>query len=150
MKDKYTSGLLAGLAGGIAATPVNLLLIYLFKIGSLRFVDFAGTFVFGHFPRGFWEFVVTYLVYLGFSATLGVVFTYLTSFAPNPRFLIKGIHFGAGIWFFSYAITLLFKIPRLKTVSLGSAVTNFLASMTYGLVVALTLQWLLKQRQGLK
>ncbi|NLM37972.1 MAG: hypothetical protein GX202_07590 [Firmicutes bacterium] len=143
MENKhYLPGLVAGICGGVAATAVNLVMIYLFNVGNLRFIDFAGVFIFGHPPNNLGENMLAFLGYLGFTGTLGVLFTYLSAFPPKPYLLLKGIHFGLGVWFFSYALTLLFKVPELTKISLATALTNFIASATYGLVLALVLRFL--------
>lgn len=77
-----------------------------------------------------------------FAGTLGVIFAYLISVLSDKYLLFKGLHFGIGVWFASYAVTLLFKVPELMDISLKSAVTNFLASFVYGLVIAVVLRWL--------
>jgi len=141
-KEHYLPGLIAGTCGGVAATIVNLMLILLFKVGNLRFIDFAGVFIFAHPPASPGENLLAFLGYLGFSASLGVLFTYLVGFPPKPYLLLKAIHFGLGVWFCSYALTLLFKVPELAKISLGSAITNFLAAAVYGLVVGLVLRFL--------
>lgn len=142
MGDKYANGFISGLAGGLTAAATNLLLILFFKFGNVMFGDFAGVLVFGHLPKSFLENAMAYLAYFGFAGTLGVIFAYLIPILSSKYFLFKGIHFGIGVWFFSYAITLLFKVPELMDISLKSAVTNFLASFVYGLVMAVVLRWL--------
>ena len=142
MGDKYANGFISGLAGGVAAAATNLLLILFLKFGNVMFGDFAGVLVFGYLPKSFWEIAIAYLVYFGFAGTLGVIFAYLIPVLSFKYFLFKGIHFGIGVWFFSYVITLLFKVPELMDISLKSAVTNFLASFVYGLVMAMVLRWL--------
>ena len=145
--NRYPLGLISGFCGGLAATVVNLLLIHIFEFGKVRFMDFAGLFIFGHLPQDFGEHLLAFFAFLGFSATLGVIFIRLISIPPKPYLLVKTIHFGLGIWFFSYAITLLFKVPELEKISLPSAITNLLASTAYGLGMGLVLKWLLKEPQ---
>ena len=141
-KEHYLPGLVSGFCGGVAATVVNLVLILLFKVGNLRFMDFAGVFILGHLPENLGEDLLSFFAFLGFSATLGVLFTYLSAIPPKPYLLLKAIHFGLGVWFFSYALTLLFKVPELARISLASALTNLLASAAYGLVLGLVLRFL--------
>ncbi|NLC52721.1 MAG: hypothetical protein GX770_01975 [Firmicutes bacterium] len=145
VKEHYLPGLIAGFCGGLASTAVNLVLILLFKVGHLRFMDFAGVFIFGHPPANLGENLLACFAFLGFSATLGVLFTYLVGSPPKPYLLMKAIHFGIGIWFFSYAVTLLFKVPELAKISLSSALTNLLASAAYGLILGLVLRFLLEK-----
>ena len=148
MDDKYANGFVSGLIGGLAGAAVNLLMIFLFKFGSIKFVDFAGELIFGHFPENFGEDVIAFLAYFGFAGTLGVIFAYLIPIFSFKYFLLKGIHFGIGVWFASYAITFLFKAPNLQDISLESAITNYLASFVYGLVMAVALRrWIKKEEK---
>ncbi|HHT05193.1 MAG TPA: hypothetical protein GXZ97_02865 [Hydrogenispora sp.] len=145
VKEHYLLGLVSGACGGLASTVVNLAFILLFKVGNLRFIDFAGVFILGHPPENLGENLLSFFAFLGFSATLGVLFTYLSAIPPRPYLLVKAIHFGLGIWFFSYALTLLFKVPEFTRISLASALTNLLASAAYGLVLGLVLRYLLRK-----
>lgn len=146
MGDKYANGFVSGFCGGIAAAATNLSLILGFNYGELKFGDFAGVLVFGHFPRGFWESVIAYIAYAGFAGTLGVIFSYLVPVLSSKYLLFKGLHFGIGVWFISYAITLLFKVPDLEDIPLKTAVTNLLASSLYGLIMTIMLRWLIKRQ----
>ncbi|MCL6613051.1 MAG: hypothetical protein K6U03_00275 [Firmicutes bacterium] len=51
MRDRFMRGLLAGVAGGIVASLVNGLLVFVFKIGELVFWDFAGIIISGQVLR---------------------------------------------------------------------------------------------------
>ena len=143
--DKYLQGLLAGLAGGVAAMFVNLLVILLFKIKILRYIDFAGVMAFGKMPHGFWENAFALVVYCGFASTLGIFFRYLLPCLSENWLYLKGMHFGAAVWFSSYAITTLYQSPHFVSISLASAFTNFCAALAYGLVMAGVLQWFLNR-----
>lgn len=144
-KEHYLPGLVSGLCGGLAATIVNQALILLFNVGNLRFIDFAGVFIFGHPPETLGENLLAFFAFMGFSASLGVLFTYLSAIPPKPYLILKALHFGMGVWFFSYAVTLLFKVPELARFSLASALTNLLASAAYGLVLGLVLRFLTRK-----
>ena len=145
LRRHYLPGLIAGFSGGLAATAVNLVLILLFNVGNLRFIDFAGVFIFGYPPETLGENLLSFFAFLVFSTTLGVLFTYLSAIPPGPYLLLKAVHFGMGVWFFSYALTLLFKIPELARISLASALTNLVAAAAYGLVLGLVLRFLTRK-----
>ncbi|TCL68507.1 hypothetical protein EDC14_101347 [Hydrogenispora ethanolica] len=148
MNDKYLHGLLAGLAGGVAAIAVNLLVILILKAHILRYIDFAGVLSFGRMPRGFWETCFALIVYTGFAGTLGVIFSYLLPHLGTACLSLKGMHYGSFVWFSSYAITTLYKTPHLVTISLESAASNFCAAIVYGLVMSLVLGWFLARRRN--
>lgn len=138
MKDRYTMGLIAGLCGGLAGAATNFVADLILKTKILRFIDFSGVFVLGHFPRGIGEILFSLFTFFGFAATLGVAFTHFFSLT-KPYLLLKATHFGLGVWFFSYAVTILFKVPELAYVSLTAALTNFFAAVAYGLVMGFVL-----------
>ncbi len=150
MQNRYINGLWAGIGGGLAATAVNLFLVNLIRFGRIRFIDFSSIFVIGHFPHNIWETIFAFLVNLVFYATSGVVFAYLISFCSERYLLLKGAHYGLGVWFIAYAITILFKIPELENVSLPTALTNFIAALCYGLVAAALLRLLRRKGNGPK
>ncbi|MGQ9779044.1 MAG: hypothetical protein ACUVRM_04075 [Bacillota bacterium] len=78
MRDRFMRGLLAGVAGGIVASLVNGLLVFIFKIGEFVFWDFAGIIILGRKPHGFWERAFAELVHLSFLGDWGG-FAYLIS-----------------------------------------------------------------------
>ena len=110
----------------------------------LHFIDFSSVFVFCHFPK-FLEFIIACLVNLVFYATLGAIFAVLISLCSARHLLLKGAHYGLGVWFFAYTVVALYKIPQLENVSLESAVTNFIAALCYGLATAALLRWLIQK-----
>lgn len=141
MKDRYMNGFIAGLCGGVAATAINLLFIELLHFGSLRYGDFAGIIVFGHRPKAVLELAIAYFSYFGYASTLGIVFAYFIPYLSPHYYYFKSLHYGAAIWFISYAVTMLFKVPDLIKISDSTATVNLLASVVYGLVLA----WLLRK-----
>ncbi|NLY90884.1 MAG: hypothetical protein GX081_04660 [Firmicutes bacterium] len=143
IRDRYIMGLISGFCGGLVGAAINLVADLIFKTRILRYIDFSGVFVFGHFPRGIGETIFSILTFFGFAATLGVVFIYFVSLS-KPYLLLKAIHFALGIWFISYAITILFKVPELAYVTLAASFSNLLAAVAYGLVMGLVLLRLLR------
>lgn len=135
-------GLLAGVAGGIVASLVNIVLVFVFNIGELVFWDFAGVIIFGRIPKGFWEHAFAELGHLGFSGAMGVAFAYLIPAISSDYYLVKGLFFGLGTWFFIYSLAVLFHVPYVRVVSLGTAIGDYIASAVFGLVMAKFLRYL--------
>ena len=143
VKRHYLLGLVSGACGGLASTVVNLAFILLSKSVTSGLSISPGS-LFWAIPRKRGK-------TSSHSSPFGVLrhpwrpLTYLSAIPPRPYLLVKAIHFGLGIWFFSYALTLLFKVPEFTRISLASALTNLLASAAYGLVLGLVLRYLLRK-----
>ena len=145
MGDKYANGFVSGLCGGIAAAATNLLLILGFNYGELMFGDFAGVLASDTFPEALGKRHRIHSL-CRFCRNVGSIFSYLVPVLSSKYLLFKGLHFGIGVWFISYAITLLFKVPDLEDIPLKTAVTNLLASSLYGLIMTIMLRWLIKRQ----
>lgn len=139
MKDKFTRGFFAGIAGGLAANGVSLFFGFL-KITTLRFADWTGIIIFGHIPPfSTGEILFAIIGNIGFAGFLGIVFTYLISLIKSINLLFKGWVFSTFIWFFIYAITTLFKVEGTMPLPLNTAIANVITTSVFGLVLAGTL-----------
>jgi hypothetical protein len=135
MKDRFTVGLISGVAAGIIGSLTNLFITQIVHFGSLRFIDFSAIFIYGRKPSGLAEDLFAWVGYLAFTAFLGIIFAYLIPLFSSQNFMLKATFFGIAVWFFCYAITFLFKIPHLTKISLSSALSNFIAASVFGLVL---------------
>lgn len=144
LKDRFTRGSIAGLIGGIFTTVLGMV-FYLIKFGTLRFADFAAILVYGRKAQGLLELLFATVIHWGFSAAVGIIFVFLLKAIGTKNLIYKGWFFGVGIWFFSYITTELFKIPEMETISFTSAVSNFLVSSLYGIMMSGALLYLEKK-----
>jgi hypothetical protein len=144
MRDKFTTGLISGGLAGLISSITDLGFVHLLKFGTHRYIDFAGVFVFGRPPHIWWEVLFAQLVQVFFSAAMGVLFIFLLDRIKKENLMIKGICFGVGIWFVSYVVTLLFKVPYLKTMPPESSVEHYLAAIVYGISLVKTLNYFTK------
>ena len=135
LSDRFTKGFSAGLIGGVSTTILGYL-FFLLKFGTMRFADFAAIMIYGRKAKGILELLFAILIHWGFSGAGGVLFVYLLKIITPENLFLKGWFFGVSIWFFVYIVTELFKIPEMATISLNSAVANFLVSSLYGIVMA--------------
>ncbi len=136
MNDRFTSGFVAGVVGGFIAYLNNFIFIHFFKFGSLRYSDFSSILIFGHRSASIEEGLLSSLAFLGFSGSLGVIFSYLIPRISERFYWYKALIYGFGIWFCIYAVTSLFKVPSLTDISFPSALTNSISSALYGLITA--------------
>jgi len=140
MRDRFMRGLLAGMIGGIAALAVNLFFNDVLNFGKLHFYQISGVMIFGHLPLGLAQSIFAEIGHIGLSAAVGIVLAYLLPKIKTDYLWIKGIFAGLAVWFAVYATTVLFDVPAVLKTDLPSALTNFLASVAYGLVTVIVLR----------
>lgn len=140
LEDRFTRGIIASLFGAIIITAPNLVLGH--YLGIMRYLDFASILIYGHKPQSGLEAVFGFVVAYLFLATLGGIFAYVITGITSMNLLLKGGLFGALIWFVSYTITLLFKVPELADIPLKSAFFNLVSGIVWGISMAYALLWL--------
>lgn len=95
------------------------------------------------------EYQIAFIAHLGYAGSGGIIFSFLLRYISRKYLWVKGLYFGLAMWFFVYAITLLFKVPGLTENTVESAMNNAITSGVYGL----TLAWAIKKlenREALK
>lgn len=147
MKDRFMNGLVAGIVAGFAQIIVSAFLILILHFGNLGFSDFAGIMIYGRKPKELSEYLFAILVHLGYAGSVGIAFSFLLQHISKRYLWVKGIYFGLGIWFFSYAITLLFKVPGLMGISFESAASNLIGACAYGFTLAWAINKLKRQER---
>jgi len=143
LNDRFTIGLITGLIGAIPITVFNLSMNYYFQ--TLRYLDFAAIFIYGHTSKTVFETLFAFAIAYLFLAFLGAIFAYIITGLTSKNLLIKGWVYGVFIWFSTYALTLLFRVPQLLDISLTSAISNFIGASIWGLSMAYSLLWLNKK-----
>lgn len=141
LEDRFTRGLFAGMIAWVPTFIINYTLKSL-GISTLMYKDFMGTMVFGRLPTNIWENLFSYGAIIGFLSVLGGAFTLLIPRLGKKNHVLKGIIYSLSLWFIFYSITMLFKVPGLKTISLGTALGNFSSATVYGISMSLTFGWL--------
>ena len=144
IEDRFTRGFLAGLTAGLAMNIFSLISLTLGWV-ELTFLDWAGVFIFGRQHAGVPENAVALGGQLFFAAMNGVFFAYLLPALNSRSYFLKGLIFGLLIWLFSYAIAILFRVPFLSRLDLGTVTSNITGALIYGIVLALFLDWLEKR-----
>lgn len=141
MRDRFTRGFIAGLAAGIVMNIFSFLSFALNWV-EVRFLDWAGMFIFGRQPEGVVEVTLSLTGQLFFTALLGVIFAYLVSITSSKNYIFKGLTFGLAVWFSTYAIAILFRVPTLTRFGVDTVTSNIVGALLYGLVLALMQKWL--------
>lgn len=114
-------------------------------VSRLMYKDFMGVVIYGRLPIGTGENLFAYFAIIGFLGFLGSVFAYVILGIGIKNYLLKGMIFGLSLWFSFYSITMLYKVPQLRLIPLGTAIGNFIGASTYGLCMAFAFRWLDKK-----
>ncbi|ATW23812.1 hypothetical protein [Candidatus Formimonas warabiya] len=146
MKDQFLCGFVSGLIANSMASLIDVVLVSVFKFGSLRFLDFSSIFIYGGKPLNLLEEVFAQFGELMFGGFLGIIFAYFVF--KNKYHLLKGPIYAVIAWFVIYGIVIMYRVPPLKNISLGSSLENLLVSLIYGFLLASTMGYLTKLRQG--
>ncbi|MEW6660777.1 MAG: hypothetical protein ACOY9Y_07750 [Bacillota bacterium] len=144
IRDRFTRGFLAGLAAGIVMNIFSFISFALNWV-EIRFLDWAGVLIFGRQPVGALEIAVSLAGQLFFTSLLGVFFAYLISMTTSRGYILKGLVYGLAVWFASYAISILFRVPTLVRFRLDTVTSNIVGALLFGLVLAVALKWLDEQ-----
>ena len=133
--DRFTRGFAAGVLAAIIQTIVGFTFYYL-NFTELLWQDFASVLIFGRKPHLFGERVFAELSVWFFSGLMGIVLAYLIGRFINSRnYLLKGFVFAETVWFSSFAITLLFKVPEFRIITFKTSVVNFILAAIWGLLL---------------
>lgn len=142
MKDRFMNGVVAGILAGVVSALTDYLVVNGLRIGSVRFVDFAGVFIYGERPHGLHEVIFAQIGALLFHGLLGAIFSYLLVHITSKYYLIKSILYGLLIWFAIYAIVTLFRVPFLVNTPFNAAVKDTVIAGLFGLVLGIVYRWL--------
>ena len=142
--DRFTRGFLAGLASGVV-TNIFSFISFALNWVKVRYLDWAGVFIFGREPGGAVEVAISLAGQLFFSALLGVIFAYLIPLTTSKSHIFKGLVYGLAVWFASYAIAILYKVPPLTHIGIDTVTSNIVAALIFGFVLAWSLKWLDQQ-----
>ncbi len=140
--DRYFRGLLAGIIGGIAMNLWSLVAVFGLQWEIIRFVDWAGIFLFGDLPRSHLQGVMSLVMHLVFVGFLGVAFAFLIPQVTSRGYQLKGLTFGVITGFFIYAIPTMLQMPILAEHSTATVTSNTVGGIIWGLTMAQALRYL--------
>lgn len=113
---------------------------------TIAYYDFAGMLIYGHQPIMLPKRILAIGGVIFFVALLGSVFAMLIPGLKSKNIILKGWIFGCTVWFFSYAVTVLFQIPGLSEIDFKPAVSNFVGASLWGVLLAYNISILDKRR----
>jgi uncharacterized membrane protein required for colicin V production len=140
IKDTITRGFVAGIIAGVLMNIVSYISFYL-NIASLRFLDWPSIIITGDSPANTLSALYFLLIQLIFVGFLGSLFALLiTRVTTSMNHLFKGFLFGVISWFTIYGLTYLANVPKLTPLDMGTAVTDFIGAIVFGIVLAESLK----------
>lgn len=147
LHDRFTRGMVAGLLASVPAVAVDLT-SYFLHFSNLRYLDFASTMIFGNLPKIRWEAWFMFFVLIGFFGVLGSLFALLVPVIKSENLILKSVTFGGMIWFLTYAVTALYKVPELQRIPLNNAISNFIGATVWGVALGYAFGWLDRKQTG--
>ncbi len=142
INDRFTQGLLAGILGGIPSLAWGLFSQYILKFSSHLYGDFAAALIYGKNAANIWDKLFNQLVVFMFFGLGGIIFAFLVRRISSRNLVLKGMFWAGMIWFFSYAVTRLYKVAGLVTFPLPTAVSHLIGALIWGVAMALIYNYL--------
>jgi hypothetical protein len=140
LKERFTVGIIAGIAGGFAKEVSNLVAYYLMGFTKTRFIDFSSVLLYALKPFFWWDTILAFIAQLIFTCCIALLFIHALPFINTRRYILKGVGFGVASWFVIYAAANVYKIPFISGLPWQTAVDNFMGSVLFGLVMVLTIK----------
>lgn len=141
MDDRLVRGYIAGAVGGIVMAALNYIL---FKLGyaEVRYVDLVGVVLFGYTPNTLGAIVTAQVIQWGHAALMGIGFAYLIPLVTSRYITFKGMTYGVIIWFLTFGVGALLKVPLYTNLSWTTPASHLFTSSVWGAVAALSLVWM--------
>lgn len=140
--DRFSRGLIAGMAGGVLMNIWNLISYYFLNMADRRYLDWASVLIFGHLPTTFTETVYAQITQLIWAGFLGTIFAYVIPGVTSRTPLLKGTIWGFITGFILYAIAIIVRMPYFTRISTGTSISQFIGGIIWGLTMAYTLKLL--------
>lgn len=145
MKDRITAGFISGLIAGIVMNMIDWLGVLL-GFHQERLLNWAAIAVLGRLPNTIAEIIFAQFAQLVFSGLLGVLFSVILLSEIRGNYLVKGWLFGLLAWFAIYATSIALRLPTLEQHTLNATISHFVSSSVYGLILAVTFNWLTRTK----
>ena len=139
MKDRLIAGGLAGLAAGITQ---NIYGVFVKGLGitDRAFSDFAAVVVMHTIQPSLVAGIVGFISHLIVGVMFGVIFAYIILLTSSRYFLLKGLGYGAVLWFLLMGFGTIFDLPLFSNIPPVPALTTFIGALIYGFAVAYSLK----------
>ncbi|MHB1420980.1 MAG: hypothetical protein ACYCX4_15595 [Bacillota bacterium] len=142
LNDRFTKGLVAGIAAGLVSTTWNLLSFYILHFAKHNFSDFPAYIIYGYRPNSLPQILFSEIIDFVWYSIAGIAFAFFVCLVNKKNITLKGLIWGIGIWFFTYMFTLLFEIKGFTAVPFRSTVSHFIGASIWGVFLALFFNYL--------
>jgi len=136
MEDRLYRGFVAGVTGGVVASILGHL-AYTIGISTLRGSDWTAILLFSHVPPfSVGEQLFALFILIGWCGAIGSMFAYLIVPLTSRHILFKGWMLGTAPYFVIYLLTTLFQVPGTVPLPFGTALTNYIMTSLFGVIMA--------------
>lgn len=154
VEDRLYRGFVAGATGGIVATALSQF-SYALGFTTLRLSDWAAILIFAHVPPfNLGEQLFANFIHIGWCGAVGSVFAYFLVWVTSRNILFKAWMVGTTPYFLIYLLTSLFLTPGTVPTPLNTALSNYITSTVFALVMGYSFKVLdqatVKHRDPLK
>ncbi|TGE34461.1 hypothetical protein [Desulfosporosinus sp. Sb-LF] len=136
MKDRFYYGFFAGVIAGIPMVIFNLVSYYLLNLARIRYLNWAAVLIYGNFPLNAFDSILAQIVHFGFLGFAGIVFAHFIPLVTSRHYLFKGWVYSMGIFFLTYSVTLIYKVPGLQIIQPYTVLSNLISTSIFGLALA--------------
>ncbi|MGI6066631.1 MAG: hypothetical protein ACOYI2_09115 [Bacillota bacterium] len=138
IRDKLVTGAVIGTAAFIIQN-LYALGAKAFNIPTLTYVDYGRILLLSKVMKGTIAVIIGLIGHLIWEIILGVIFVYIILNTSRRYSFLKGIIFGASVWFFINLAATLFSIPVIAHVSPTTVTFFLIGSIIFGFTIAFTL-----------
>lgn len=141
VRDRLTTGYVAGLAASIVQSVINLANVAL-GVAKVPYYDWAAKILLGHKPITTLETIASQIFEIFLSAGFGIFYVYLLPYIGARNYRLKGILYGLAIMVVNFSIFRLFKVSGFAYSPVLTALGKAFSSAIFGWVLAEGVNWI--------
>ncbi len=139
LKDRLIAGGLAGLIAGVIQNAYGAI-VKAVGITDRSFSDFAEVLVMNKTAQTITGGIVGFIGHIIVGIMFGVLFSYIIFLTSHKYNLLKGVGYGAILWFLLMGFGTIFNLTQFKDIPPVPALTTFIGALIYGVALAYSLK----------
>ncbi len=139
IKDRMLYGAIAGTAGAIVQN-LYAFAATLFGYKGPQYISYGKIVLAIHDYQGLLSNLMGLLGHLVWDIMLGVIFAYIISYTSSRYYALKGLLYGAVVWYLIKASATMFKIPVIMGVHPETVAFFFIGALLFGIVISYSLK----------
>jgi len=139
MKDRVLAGFISGILAAVGADILNWVFYYL-NFADRQFLDWAAVIFLGHLATNVLEVVIMQIAQIVWDGLMGIIFIMIIPTIKSHGIVLKGIIYAISLLFIFRATSVLFDLPYLKSLTMGTFLSNALCSIVWGVLIALIIK----------